>query len=259
MAAGEEELVAEYMVRMNAQGEHDFTKPDGSAWGEDDYVTYGYGHYDALRENPRYIAKKNADEVSYAWDQLITLFTDHLLAGTSVVPDGQTAELRSLEAGLRQMALLSRFMRRSYGAGVLDALEQGQKADKFTRTFIANPDQPRADTGFFFLTLKPPSFTLKGGYEQYRAVRRRYLEAYALTLLRKHPQLKRIVGIATEARLSDGQDRGSSEDLIYAEPPRWTNQLLENLVECKKLYNIDQPGNSRVMAIDDQEFPAVER
>ena len=32
IAAGEEELVAEFMVRMNANGEHGFVKPGGSEW-----------------------------------------------------------------------------------------------------------------------------------------------------------------------------------------------------------------------------------
>jgi hypothetical protein len=157
-----------------------------------------------------------------------------MLAGTSLVPDGQSGEMKFLEAGVREMAQLSRFIRRSYGAGVLEALEEGQKADKFMRAFIAGPGQPHADIGFFFLTVKVPAFALKGGYQQYRTVRLRFLEAYALTLMRKHPQLKRIVGIATEPKPEAGDERGSSEDMIYAEPPEWTDELLGNLEKRKK-------------------------
>jgi hypothetical protein len=47
-AAGEEELVAQFMTRMNAEGEYDFTKPDGTAWSEGDHVGYGVGFYEAL-------------------------------------------------------------------------------------------------------------------------------------------------------------------------------------------------------------------
>ena len=118
---------------------------------------------------------------------------------------------------MRQMALLPRFVRRSYGAGVLDALEEGQKTDKFMRAFIPGQDQPHADTGFFFLTVKIPNIELTGGYQQYRTVRVNILEAYALTLLQKNPQFRRVVGIASEPKPPAGKTPGSSEDLIYAE------------------------------------------
>ena len=257
-ATGEEELVAEFMIHMNAQGEHDFTKPDGTAWGENDRVTFGSGHYAALTKNPQYIAKKNADKVSYAWDHLITRFTDHLLAGTSLVPDGHSAEIELQELAVRQMALVSRFDRRSYGAGVLDALEEGQKARVFMRAFIPGKAHPQADTGFFFVSVKIPEIELAGGYQQYREGRTRILEAYALTLLRKNPQFKRIVGIATEPKPPTGEKPGSSEDLIYAEQPEWTDQLEADLDERKKRLGIDQPGNARVSAIADREFPDVQ-
>jgi hypothetical protein len=258
-AAGEEELVGQYMIRMNAAGEHDFTKPDGTAWSDNDHVVFGGGGYTAVKSNPQYLAKKEADKVSYAWDRLITMFTDTMLAGTSLVPDGQPTGIEYQEQGVRQMALLSRFSRRSHGGGVLDALEQGQKADKFMRAFIPGPGQPRSDSGFFFLTVKVPKIELDGGYEQYRAVRRNILEAYALNLLRKNPQLKMIVGVATEPKPPAGEKPGSSEELIYAEPPEWTEKLLGELEERKKFYGIDQPGNAREWAIGDREFPEVRK
>lgn len=256
-AAGEEELVAEFMVRMNAQGEHDFAKPDGSAWGENDRVTYGRGAYAALTTNPQYIAKKDADRVSYVWDHLITQFTNHMLAGTSLVPDGHTTEIALQEPAVRQMALLSRFDRRSHGAGVLEALEEGQKTDKFMRAFIPGGNHPRADTGFFVVTVKVPPIELPGGYQQYRTVRTRILETYALTLLRKNPHFRRIVGMATEPKPPAGERPGSSEDLIYAEQPEWTDKLVEDLEERKNHFGIDQPGNARARAVEDQEFPVV--
>lgn len=256
-AAGEEELVAQFMTRMNADGEHDFTKPDGSLWTVNDHVSYGSGFYAELITNPRYIAKKEADQISYCWDRLITLFTDNMLAGTTLVPDGMDHALSQQELSVRYMAMVPRFLRRAYGAGVIDALEQGQKTDKFMRAFIPEPNSPNADTGFLFLTIKIPSFKLKGGYEQYRAIRQSFLEAYALTLLKNNPRLKRIVGIATEPRPLSGEDHGSSEDLIYAEPPEWTKELLASLEERQKVFGIAQPENTRILRIEGDEFPEV--
>jgi hypothetical protein len=256
-ATGEEELVAQYMIRMNAQGEHDFMKPDGSPWGDTEHVSYDSGTYAELTTNPQYVAKKAADEVSYAWDRLITLFTDNMLAGTSLVPDGQTTDLAAQEVPVRHMALLSRFLRRIYGAFVLGALEEGQKADKFMRFFQPRPDHPATDVGFFVVTVKIPTFELKGGYQQYRTVRQRFLEAYALVLLRKNPQLRGLVGIATEPKPPKGENLGSSEDLIYIEQPEWTDDLLSRLDEAKQKFSIDQPGNTQLRAVSAKEYPEV--
>ncbi len=256
-AAGEEELVAQFMTRMNADGEHDFTNPSGSAWTNNDHVSYGTGFYAELLTNPRYKAKKEADQVSYFWDKLITLFTDNMLAGTTLVPDGKDHALSQQELSARYMAMVPRFLRRVYGAGIVDALEQGQKTDKFMRAFIPEPNSPNATTGFFFLTVKIPDLKLKGGYEQYRSVRRSILEAYALTLLRKNPRLQRIIGIATEPRPLSGEDLGSSEDLIYAEPPEWTKELLASLEERQKAFGIAQPENARMLRLEGDEFPEV--
>jgi hypothetical protein len=263
-AAGEEELVAEYMIRMNSEGEHDFTKPDGSALGVHDFVSYGSGLYSQVVSNHQFIAKKKADEISYVWDRLITIFTDSILQGTSRshvdgMPDGHFDVMPAMakqEFALREMALLSRFDRRSYGQSLLDVLEQGQKQDRFMRAIISGPDHPRADVGFFFLTVKVPQFELKDGYEQYRAVRMSILETYGYTLLRNNPQLKRVIGIATEPKSEDGKATGSSEDLMYLEPPRqWTEELLKDLSERKVLFGIDRPGNTHRRAVHNDEFP----
>ena len=42
-AGGEEDLVAYYMTHMSPAGEHDFTKPDGSALGDNDHITFEPG------------------------------------------------------------------------------------------------------------------------------------------------------------------------------------------------------------------------
>ena len=253
-AAGEEELVAHYMTHMNGQHEHDFTQPDGTEWGAEDKVVFSKGSYANLVRNPRYLAKKHADEVSYSWDRLITVFTAHMLDGTSLVPDGQSAEISELELGVRHMALLPRFERRSYAAGVLQALEEGQKTDKFMRAFI---DERSAKTGFFYLTVKVPRVEVRGGYQGYRALRTNLLQTYALNLLRKFPHLKCIVGIASEPKPDSPEMPGSSEDLVYVEVGEWTDELLAELEERKKSFGIDQPGNQRYRAVSDREFPEI--
>jgi len=63
--------------------------------------------------NPQYIARKQADDISYLWDNLIEAFTNHMLAGTTLVPEGETFNLAVHEQGVRYMALVPRFHRRN--------------------------------------------------------------------------------------------------------------------------------------------------
>lgn len=257
-ATGEEELVAYYMTHMNAAQEHDFTKPDGSPWGDHDAFAIDSGHYSSLLSNAQYKAKKQADEDSYIWDRLIEAFTGNMLAGTTIVPDGEEFDLAKHEEGVRQMALVPRHLRRIYGHGMINVLQRGASTDRMTRAFLPGPTEANKETGYFFMTLAVPKFELSAGYEQYRQVRRNMLETYALTFLRKYPNLKRIVGIATEPPANSGEKIGSSEDLILAEPPDWSQEFIKNLEERQRVFDVAREGRYKEYAIRGNEFPEVE-
>jgi hypothetical protein len=173
------------------------------------------------------------------------------------MPHGQSPEVSDQERAVRYMALLSRFERRHYGAGVLGALEEGQRASRFARAFISGPGAPRTDTAFFYLTVKVPSRELQGGYAEYREFRTQLLVVYAYDYLRKNPQLERIVGVASEPKPSSEEESGSSEDLIYLETPEWTEEFLAELEQITTELRINQPENARSRNVSDQEFPIV--
>jgi hypothetical protein len=257
-ADGEEDLVAYYMTHMNSNDEHDFTKGDGSDWKAGEQFTIRPGTYGDMLSHGQYIAKKDADEVSYVWDRLITAFTDNMMEGTTIVPDGGPFQLASYEEAVRHMALVPRLYRRHLGAQVLDALDQGRSHDRFTRTMMPGRTEAERETAFFLMTVKVPAIELARGYEQYRDVRRRLLEVYALALLRKYPAVKRVVGVATEPRADAGSKRGSSEDLIMAGQVTWTDELVRALEERQQLFNIASKGNVREYAMGGDEFPAAE-
>jgi hypothetical protein len=258
VAGGEEDLVAYFMSHMNSEDEHDFTKPDGSHLGPNDKIGLETGIHAALLKNPQYVAKKIADRNSYVWDSLIEAFTKHILAGTSIVPEGQSSELAEHEQGVRHMAVVPRFGRRLLGNAILGALELGRTADRFTRGVLPGPTERNQTTGFFFMTLALPKAELKRGYEKYRTTRRRMLEIYALAFLKMHPKLERVVGIATEPP-RENQSHGSSEDLIVAEVPEWTPEMLAYLEEGQNVYDIAQPGNIMEHEVHGNEFPDAPR
>ena len=243
-ADGEEDLVGYFMTHMVSEDEHGFCRPDRV--------------FTDPRKNRQYLARKKADEISYLWDNLIRAFTENMLAGTTLTPEGQNLEISILEEGVRYMALEPRFRRRKMGEGIADALGKSRGQDRFVRAFIPPEHVRDSDTGFFFLTVAVPDFEIEGGYEGYRKVRQSLLEVYALSFLHRHQHLKRIVGISTEPPAAKGaESRGSSEDLILAEAPEWSEQLVRDLMANQEGYGIMQDGNYREYAIGGQEWPDV--
>jgi len=219
---GEEELLAYYAVRINEAGDHDFTPPEGEDWTNIDGIAIGRGGYEALRKNPRYLAKKQEDSISYAWDRLIEVFTRHMMGGTSIVLPGHSYSLLESEVAVRYMALQSRFLRRGLSKALLDALEMGKTTDKFFRLILPSEGSKGSETAFFIMTLKYLDFMdREGGYARYRQYRAFFLKTYAQAVLMKYPRLARVIGIAMEP---PNQGRGSSEDIIYGAQHDWSDE-----------------------------------
>lgn len=254
-ADGEEDLLAYYATRINASGEHDFIPPEGKTWAQTAPVAISPGQFARMLAEPQYQAKKQADEVSYAWDGLIEQFTDHLIGGTTIVLPGHHYSLTDSELAVRYMALQNRFHRRGHSQAILEALAIGRNQQVFFRALLSPDGSPGAETGFFILTLKYLDWMdASGGYEKYREFRAFYLRTYAQAALIRWPYLKRIIGIAMEP---PAQGRGASEDIIYAIQSNWTDAEKAQLQEdCNKL-GIMGPLQKR--AYRGTEFPDVKR
>lgn len=254
-AHGEEDLLAYYAVRINEEGDHDFTAPEGHSWNDVKSVTIGAGHWANYVTSPQYLAKKEADKVSYAWDGLIEAFTDHLLGGTTIVLPGHTYSLTDSELAVRHMALQNRFYRRGHSEAILNALEIGRNQQVFFRALLGPPDSSRGETAFFFMTLKYLDWMdNKGGYEKYREMRTFYLQTYAQAFLMKHSHIQRIIGIAMEP---PDQGRGASEDIVYAAQTEWTEKdRKQNREDCAALGIM---GAMRQTHYKGTEFPSVQR
>ncbi len=230
---GEENLVAYYSVRINEDGDHDFTHPTLGAWPLGEAITIDNGLYSAFASDPRYIAKKKLEQNSYVWDRLIELFTNPLLDGTSLVLEGQAFNLQKSEFGVRQMALVSRFLRRSNGDAVLGAFEEGHKTDRFFRMMIDRGKKPGSEVGFFILILNYLDWMEVDGYDDFRRKRAYLAEIYARAILAKFSALRHVVGIAMEA---PGRGKGGSEEMIHCEQQEWSEGArAEIAAECERL------------------------
>jgi hypothetical protein len=232
-AACEQDLLAYYAIRINDEGDHDFTPPKGGQWADGETLDVPSGGWAKFEDDPQYQARKLANRDSYLWDRLITAFTDNMLNGTSIVLDGGEYNLKDSEAGVRFMALEGRFRRRALGKAVLGAMKEGMKGDKFFRAMVGEEGGLHSETGFFFLTVARKDYMEEDGYEKYRKFRILHTTTYAQAMLMRLPYLKRIVGIATE---QPGQGRGASEDFVLVEQTDWTEEQRAEVADlCKKL------------------------
>jgi len=247
-AAGEENLLAYYAIRMNSENEHDFVISAKKA-----PITIDHQHYPRLTDDPRYAAKKHEDGSSYLWDRLIEKFTTHMLGGTSITPEGQEFVLREHESAIRHMALVPRFFRRKHSEAIADALEKGRHHDRAFRVLMSFDGTKESETAFFIMTLKYLDWMeAKGGYEEYRKVRLGLLLIYAKGLLERHAHLKRVIGIALEP---PEQGRVFSENMIYAEQRDWTDE--ERAAVKSECESVGVLQNTRERRYGGKEFPDV--
>lgn len=208
--------------------------------------------------HPRYMAKKIADEASYVWDNLIKSFTDHMLAGTTLVHDDKPLALSDHELAVRYMALEDRLSRRMHGQAILDAISRGAKKQRFFRALILNRPGIETKTGFFLLLLAYPThLNHPGGYEQYRATRKNMLQAYAMALAHKFRHLERVVGITTEPPSKATGISGSSEDLILFEPIEWTQELEAEVERLRFHFDIFPDKRPKFFLHHEEEYPLL--
>jgi hypothetical protein len=152
-AAGEEELLAYYLSHLDTDKKHGFVHPDNRPWQPNENITLEQGLYARMIKNPQYIRKNEADRNSYLWDRLIEVFTEHMLAGTTIVPNGSPFEISKYELGVRYMAMEPRLFRRVLSEGILGLLEIAHKHERHFRMLIPPPEKPGTGLGYVFLTL----------------------------------------------------------------------------------------------------------
>lgn len=246
---GEQDLLAHYAVRMNENGEHDFVE-NRTLRGTPLQVESGL--YRNFKRDPRYLARKKADEPSYFWDQLIVSFTSHIIDGTSVILDGHNHDLEKLELGVRYMALQCRVVRRGLGSAVAEALTLGATQEMFRRAIVVQADLAGCETGFFVLTMKRLDWMKRSrSYENYRRARANVALIYAKGLLARFPHLERVVGVACEPAI---KGQGGSEELLYVEQAQWSQSDLAAIEEDCRLLGMLQEG-TKVWHWHDEEYP----
>ena len=254
-ANGEENLMAYYAIRINKEGDHDFISDRDLTGGDHDPLEIDGSHYAKFVNDPQYIAKKQADEISYLWDGLIKAFTTPMLDGTSITLGEYEFDLKMNELGVRYMALERRFSRRNLGEAVRGAMEVGKTKDRFFRMMMGPVGEKESETAFFILTFKYlDCMDKKVGYEQYRKIRIDCAHIYAKGILIRFPHLKRVIGVSCEP---PRQGYGGSEDMIYAEQAEWTEKERREIKQICERHGL-LGKDIKTWKVSYKEYPEVE-
>ncbi len=206
------------------------------------------GEFSAYIARPEYRREKAERKPSYIWDRLIRVFTDNIIAGTSVEIAGELPDPKKAEPALRIMALENRIMRRGLGSIFADVLQQAEReaSPRFVRVVLPNHGGANSEVCYVFLVLAyPADIELADGYAQYRRARFSMLEAYCYVVLLENRQFKRIVGIAVDASSRVTGREGGSEELVAVEVTEWTPELEQEVQECRRHFDILIPSNVR--------------
>ena len=241
-AHGEENLLAYYAIRINEDGDHDFVVETGKG-----PLTIDRQQYARYTRDPRYLAKKSADEVSILWDRF-------MLDGTSITLDSHEFGPSQERARRTPHGVGAKVHSQIVLGGDCRRLQKGKHTDQFVRVMISPAGSKQNETAFFIFTVKYLDWMeAKGGYENYRVMRSRIAQIYAHGLLERHSYLKRVVGISREP---PDQGRGVSEDLVYAEQYEWTDKDRETIrKDCEVAGVLQDVTEYRYQG---EEFPEVE-
>ena len=200
--AGEEELLAQYMCTME-NGRHALSKLPPSAGA----VTILEGDWRFYRSSPQRAAKREADQGSYMWDELIEHQASFIRAGTAIGLPETPSETIDHERVLRALAAEPRLARRELASAFRFALSKSEPGKKFARMILSGDNMCRA---YVFLTApKPPN----DDYQAYREMRSAALLAYCHGIKVRFPHVTEAIGIASEPF----SENVASQDFIYVD------------------------------------------
>lgn len=221
-AAGEEELLAEYLKKTDAHGMHDFVF-DPSVTG----IAFDEGSYEDYLRHPQARAKAAADELSYAWDDLIERFAGNVIRGTLYHSSGDG--IAHHEPGLRLMAREPRVRRRMLMKSFLE-IATSPLGDPRRRVRILAPTA-KGDPYYVLMLLERPADMSQ---EDYRVVRRNLLFDYARTVCLIDPSAGQVLGLAMDTPSPEP----SSEDLLLIDGRELTADQRKEAAERRVALNL---------------------
>lgn len=209
-APGEEDLLAIYLRSP------DSVQPNRNGFGNTggvNLIVVPEGEWDEFSRSPEKAAKDQANEHSYAWDELIDRFAKHSMGRTQYFSTSSGPQ--QTERTLRLLNAEPRTVRRALIAQCLERI--GSMGDRPYRVWTARRPESTG-TCYTFLAVR------RGEGEEYAEYRERRL--YMLTMCTaivrlQQPGAQAYVGIGQGP--IDGGD--NSEDVLLIDESAWTVEL----------------------------------
>ncbi|MHB1001564.1 MAG: hypothetical protein ACYC27_20175 [Armatimonadota bacterium] len=235
-ADGEEDLLAFYLKRMNANDEHDFVI-DGNS-----NVAIIKGEWEEFQRNPQRLAQIEENKISYAWDELIERFNHHILTDTQYF--ASPIGVRNGVKIMQFMASEDRFHRRMLSKVLRDLLSRPLKKNR--RSIAIYPPDSLGHPYYVFLLLNQLDYA---SYKNYREDRLKLLEAYCMTVKLQYQNAEDIIGIAIEP----SNNKEKSEDALYLDARQWTSEQQQKAVDQRKARQLFE--NPNIFRYSDDEYP----
>jgi hypothetical protein len=221
---GEEDLLAHYYKNFDKKNQRHYI---GAGDLKINGVMIAEGEWKDYLESDTYAATRDANVVSYMWDELIQrtcqYFIDEKLLGNADLLRGPSA--------IYEMVKEPRFMRRILAEGMTQAIETFPAMDGGGRkvTLMSSIAQT---TAYLFLQVKiPESFKSE---PDVREKRQAILEIACGAAKNKFPNFTKIVGIGVEPPKYSST---VAEDFILMSCETWTEELWSHYRELNKSWD----------------------
>ena len=228
---GEEDLLAHYFLNFSERrGRYEIgtTKKDINS------VYIGEGEWESFSVSDTYLRRKNANEGSYIWDELIQKTCGHIFDGTVM----GNAEHLNGKSAIHEMAKEPRLMRRVISGRISEAVRKFPVSNQPNVRFLSYVPSHYPDKAYIFLQLKCSNIL---DYEnEYRPKRRALLEVACGVARNKFPHLKKVIGIAIDA---PRYAQFNSEDFLLLECENWSKDEEEKYQELNKELKLFETEN----------------
>ena len=238
-AAGEEQLIAQYI-----SNNHSFLPPLEGEFP--DLIWFDESHYPGLKKHPDYLAMRQANEISKAWDELVERFIH--LGDPALVAFGFEQPNNETEKALRLMASEPRFRRRVLVNTLKDTfIAASQMPGKRWARVLSSRQHPHLVYIFVIMPRLDDE-----SYEAYRRHRVATLHAYARCSKLRFPEAYTFIALGFDHPIKDYE--GSSEDLFVYIIDEWTAEAEAEAVHYRQELGI-LGEDMRVQDSHFDEFP----
>lgn len=242
---GEEDLIAHYFLNFDEKRNAYLI---GTKDQDINCMAIGEGEWKSFIEMDVYARRKEANRVSYFWDELIQRTCQNALDGTIL----GNADLLRGKSALHEMAKEPRFSRRALSGAMIEAIQNFPETDQPLVRNLSFMPSFYQDKGYVFLQLKFSNIT---DYENdYRPKRQAILEIACGAARNQFPHLNKVIGIAIDA---PKYSNTNSEDFILLECNDWTKNIEEHYRKANEDLNFFQTDNLKRVERRVSDFPVV--